>query len=211
MSSEPVSVGAILLAAGSSSRLGQPKQLLPWQGRSLLRNAAEAAVASGASPVIVVLGSRADEIAPQIDGLPVHSIVNSDWEQGMGSSLQAGMRRLGKTADPDAVLVLLCDQPLVTPEYLKTVIATYREQPQKSVASHYQDGMLGPPCLFIRDLFPALTKLSGAQGARAVISKLPAEELSLVPFPEGLADVDTQEDWQRLTGDRVRESSNDEQ
>lgn len=198
MPSDRSMVGAILLAAGSSTRLGQPKQLLSWQGQSLLRHAATVALASGVSPLVVVLGSRADEIAPELDGLAVTPVINPDWEDGMGSSLQVGLRNLRETTDPEAVLVLLCDQPLVTPARLRTILQCHADAPRLAVASHYADGVLGPPCLFTRKLFPRLEALSGAQGARAVLGKLKNEGISRVPFPEGLMDVDTWEDWERV-------------
>lgn len=210
MLSESGAVGAILLAAGSSERLGQPKQLLPWRGQTLLRHAAEVILASGVSPVIVVLGSRAGEMVPELDGLNVHTVVNSDWQQGMGSSLQTGLHALSALAKLNAVLILLCDQPLVTPDNLKSLIARNNEERRLAAASEYSDGVLGPPCLFTKELFPRLATLSGAQGARALLGKLAPDQLSIVPFPDGLTDVDTREDWERLQDAAMIKSSHDE-
>jgi molybdenum cofactor cytidylyltransferase len=207
MSSESGVVGAILLAAGSSERLGQPKQLLPWRGQTLLRHAAEVTLASGVSPIVVVLGSRADEMATELNGLDVHKVVNPVWQQGMGSSLRSGLIALFALANLDAVLVLLCDQPLVTPDYLDSMIARYHEDPRLAVASKYEDSVLGPPCLFSKELFPRLQALSGAQGARALLGKLAPDQLSVLPFPDGLTDVDTWEDWERLRdGTKIKNS-----
>jgi molybdenum cofactor cytidylyltransferase len=195
-----LSVGAVLLAAGSSSRLGQPKQLLRLRGETLLRHAATVTLAAGASPVVVVLGSQADAMFPELDGLAVETVVNPDWSLGMGASLQAGLRRLEEHAAgaTDAVLVVLCDQPLVTREHLEALIGRYRHDEPAAAASEYADGVFGPPCLFSRPLFPALMALTGAQGARAVLGTLPPDRLSRVSFPEGLMDIDTMEDWERV-------------
>lgn len=202
MSSEIRSVGALLLAAGSSSRLGQPKQLLRWQGQTLLRNAARGALESGVSPVVVVLGSRPDLMAPELAGLPVQIVTNGDWETGMGSSLTFGLQALEARASkpPDAVLVLLCDQPLVTAAHLQTILDRYADSKKHVVASEYSEGVTGPPCLFSRAFFPKLRTLSPAQGARALLGRLSPEECARVPFPGGLMDVDTPNDWERVRG-----------
>ncbi len=191
-------LGAIILAAGSSTRLGQPKQLLRWQGKTLLRNALEVTLSTGASPVVVVLGNRADKMIAEMDGLIVETVVNPDWDTGMGSSLQAGMHRLEEICVPDAVLVLLCDQPLVTSLHLHAIIEAGRVEQRFAVASEYAEGVLGPPCLFTRPLFAKLKALSGTQGARALLGTLPPDQLSRVAFPDGLLDIDTAADWERL-------------
>lgn len=200
MPSENRSVGAILLAAGSSSRLGQPKQLLRWQGKTLLRNAATAALVSRADPIVVVLGSRPELVTPELADLPVHIGINPDWEQGMGSSLTFGLQTLEAMASEslDAVLVLLCDQPLVTVAHLRSILERYAAEGKPVVASAYSADALGPPCLFSRAFFPKLRALSPAQGARALLGKLTSDECSRVSFPEGLQDVDTPEDWERI-------------
>ncbi|MES2464205.1 MAG: nucleotidyltransferase family protein [Armatimonadota bacterium] len=191
-------LGAILLAAGSSTRLGQPKQLLRWQGKTLLRNAVDVTLSTGASPVVVVLGSRAEEMMPEINGLSVQTVVNPDWDKGMGSSLQAGLLRLEEITVPESVLVLLSDQPLVTASHLHAIIEASRVEQRLAVASEYAEGVLGPPCLFTRPLFAKLKALSGTQGARALLGTLPPDQLSRVSFPDGLLDIDTMADWERL-------------
>src|SRR5580692_2476743 len=111
----PIRVALILLAAGPSTRLGQPKQLLPFRGRSLLRHAAETALASSCRPVVVVLGASAERMKSELTDLPVMIAVNSGWESGMGSSIRAGLEALtnGKNADAGvgAVVIMVCDQP----------------------------------------------------------------------------------------------------
>ncbi len=202
MLSETPGIGAILLAAGASARLGQPKQLLRWQGQSLLRRAATTALEAGLSPVVVVVGSGSETMTPELNGLGVTIAVNPDWEIGMGSSLRTGLRKLTEIAFPDGVIVLLCDQPLVTSAHLRTLVTQYATAPRPAavaaVASEYADGVLGPPTLLAAALFPALLALEGAHGARVVIQKLPPESVLRVSFPEGAADIDTVADWGRM-------------
>src|SRR3984957_901398 len=113
-------IAAILLAAGGSVRMGRRKQLLTYQGRTLLRRAAEAAVEAGCSPIVVVLGCEAERMAPELSDLPVIASVNIDWERGIGSSIKHGAARL-LTLSPrvDAALILLSDQPLVNAQTLR--------------------------------------------------------------------------------------------
>ncbi len=109
-------VGGLLLAAGGSSRLGQPKQLLQFKGKTLLRHAAEAMAGSMCDPVVVVLGAETERSANEIEGLPVVACVNENWQIGMSSSIKAGLAKLCREIEPDidAVLISLCDQPFVT-------------------------------------------------------------------------------------------------
>lgn len=187
-------VGVILLAAGGSSRLGTPKQLLrDASGETLLARATRAALASACHPVVVVLGAGADAIRPALEGLPVTVAVNPDWESGMAASLQTGLAVLG---DADAALVMLCDQPGVTPALLTSLVDTYHRTGHALVACEY-GGILAVPALFDHSLFPDLQALRGEQGARRVIQSY-AGPLSRVPFPEGLSDVDTAADLARL-------------
>ena len=113
-------VVALLLAAGGSRRMGHPKQLLLWQGASLVRRAAETALGSRCSELLVVLGSHAAEVSAELGGLPLRTCVNPDWAEGIASSLRTGVEALGEHAD--AVLVLLADQPKVDSALLDRLI-----------------------------------------------------------------------------------------
>ena len=192
--------GLILLAAGGSTRLGQPKQLLPFAGRTLLRHAAETAVDSGCAPLIAVLGADADRMRQEFDGLPAFTLLeNPDWRDGMASSLRCGIAALTTSADPvEAVVVLLCDQPFVTPSLLQTLVAARAGGDFAAAVSVYESGASGPPCIFARRLFPDLLALRGAEGARQVLRGLPKEAVVRVAFPEGDQDVDTVGDWERV-------------
>ena len=190
-------VGLILLAAGGSSRLGHPKQLLPYQGRTLLRHAAQTALASQCRPVIVVLGAQADRLHLEMAGLEVLVADNPDWEQGMGSSIRAGLAVLEASApDLTGVVLMLCDQPLITPDALDALIQAHADTVSPLVASEY-GGTLGVPTFFSLALFPELHALSGEKGAKAVIARHASEAVAL-PLPAGVWDVDTAADYERL-------------
>ena len=184
-------IGLILLAAGASSRLGQPKQLLHYQGRTLLRRAAETAAASGCAPLVLVTGALHDELLPEVAGLPFFSVQNHDWREGMSTSIRAGLDVLEmqtEGAPLDAALVMVCDQPLLTPEVLQSIIQQFRDTGQPVVATEYA-GTRGVPALFGAAVFPALRALSGPAGARELLRQ--HAHLPAVPFPGGEVDVDT--------------------
>jgi molybdenum cofactor cytidylyltransferase len=191
-------IGAVLLAGGSSSRLGRPKQLIKFGGMSLLRRAASAATGAKCSPVIVVTGASAEECSSELDGLDVHEVVNSKWSTGMASSIRAGIRAL-TTAAPQtsAAVILLCDQPHVSPEIIENLLEKYRSTNAPVVASSYGKDGYGVPALFERSLFPELLELEGDIGAKRVITKWHSAARFL-PFPQGEVDIDTPEDVANL-------------
>ena len=188
----------ILLAAGSSSRLGRPKQLLPYQGRTLLRRAAETAVAAaGDAPVVVVTGALHAELLPELAGLPVRVVRCPEWERGMGASLKTGLQALEtQTSLLDSVTVLLCDQPLLTPALLRQLAETYAATGRPIVASEY-GGVRGVPVLFGAEALPLLRQLPDAAGAAQLLKRHP-ELVATVPFPGGALDVDTEAQYAAL-------------
>jgi molybdenum cofactor cytidylyltransferase len=186
-------VAAVVLAAGSSRRMGKPKLLLRWGASSLLRRAVEAALAA-ADRVVVVVGPDPDRMREELAGLPVQVVVNPDHAQGLASSLRCGLRAL---PDAPAVLVTLADQPRVTGDHLRRLVEAYRTTGAPVVAASYA-GTVGVPAVFRRDLFGELLSLQGDSGARPVIERH-RDEAVLVPVPEAAVDVDTPEDWARLT------------
>ena len=192
--------GAIVLAAGASTRLGRPKQLLPYQGQSLLRRAASEAVkAVEKGPVAVVLGASAEKMHPELEGLPVLPVENPAWSSGMGSSVRAGMEALLQVQPKlKGVLLLLCDQPHLRSATLTALLETHKATGAPVVASAY-GGTLGVPAFFERSLFPQLLALRGQEGARKIISAQPPEAVAAVPFPEGAIDIDTPADYERLS------------
>ncbi|GAB2856178.1 nucleotidyltransferase family protein [Hymenobacter ruber] len=181
-------VALLLLAAGASTRMGRPKQLLLYHGRTLLRHAAETAVASSCAPIVLVTGALHESLVAEVSGLPIHAIHNPDWETGMASSIRAGLGALAGTA-PVAVLIMLTDQPLVTPELLRELMARQQQTQAPVVAATYGD-TLGVPAVFAAAKLPELLELQGQQGAGRLIASYGAA-VQRVPFPEGLLDVDT--------------------
>jgi len=180
----------ILLAAGASNRFGRPKQLIPFKGHSLLRHLAETALASNAASVHIVLGAYADFLKHQLHGLKVHTIVNSDWNLGISSSVHAGVKDLGRSVK--AALIILCDQPYVTSKLLNRMMETFEKTKKLIIACEYKNA-LGVPALFDRKLFGKLENLSGDRGAKQVIMKH-RNDVASIPFPEGSIDIDTPED-----------------
>jgi molybdenum cofactor cytidylyltransferase len=187
---------AILLAAGSSTRMGTAKQLLDFRGKPLARHAAECAIAAGCDPVIVVLGSGEREIRPVLAGLPVEIVVNDRWPEGMGTSIQAGLRALEDREVSGAILAL-SDQPFVTPGFLSGLVDRHRESGRRIVAASYS-GTAGVPVFFARDAFPLLMALKPDQGCKGVILGHPAEA-ELVDCPAAAMDIDTPGDYARAT------------
>jgi xanthine/CO dehydrogenase XdhC/CoxF family maturation factor/CTP:molybdopterin cytidylyltransferase MocA len=189
------SVAAIVLAAGASTRMGRPKQLLPSiGGESLLRRSAMEALRSGCRPVIVVTGAHADESSSEVGDLPVQLIHNPDWTSGMSSSLRAGLSALDADDNrAEAAIVTVCDQPFARAPVLEALVRAYRTSRKGIVASEY-GGVLGVPALFAREHFAELVGLRGAVGARQVIAAH-APDVVRAPFPEGAIDLDTPEDY----------------
>ena len=191
--------GAIILAAGSSSRLGHPKQFLTYEGKALLRRTVEAAAAAGCSPVIVVSGRDDSLIKDHLRGMEVLVVHNSQWQRGLGTSIRAGITH-AQQFDPalDSILLLVCDQIHLTADLISLMRQT-REEEQKPIVACRYAGSLGVPALFARVLFRQLQTLADASGAKELISQ--GENLvSGVSFPHGSIDIDTVEDEARYLG-----------
>ena len=193
-------VGIIVLAAGASSRMGGPKQLLRYDGETLLRRAVRAALGSRCRPAVVVLGAQAEALRGEVVGAQV--VINEEWEEGMASSLRCGLRALeAATSEPlAAAVLLLCDQPFVTSTVINRLLETYETERPLLVASEYEVGgetARGVPALFSRALFSELMDLRGVGGAKRVIRRH-ASEAAFIAAPEAAFDVDTPEDYRRL-------------
>ncbi|MGH2460119.1 MAG: nucleotidyltransferase family protein [Chloroflexota bacterium] len=189
-------VRGILLAAGASSRLGQPKQLLAFGGRPLVRHVAEQALASRLAGLTVVVGHHAAEVSAALDGLSAAVVENPSYSLGQSTSLRAGL--LDFPADGSAALVLLVDQPFVTPTLIDRLIALYQESMALIVAPRCE-GRRGNPVLFDRELIPELLTVVGDTGAREVISR---HRDQLVPLEltddRAFQDIDTWDDYRKL-------------
>jgi molybdenum cofactor cytidylyltransferase len=190
-------IGIVILAAGPSSRLGEPKQLLQYGSQNLLQNAINAAVMSNARPVIVVLGANADEISKEIDRSNTHAIINTEWEEGMAASVRYGLNELlFISPSTEAVIFMVCDQPHVSSELLNELIKEQKQTGKPIIACNYREAT-GPPALFHKSLFNELMKLKGDVGARKIIQKH-SDDVATIQFPEGKIDIDTKEDYDAL-------------
>lgn len=190
--------GIIILAAGSSSRLGQPKQKLLYKGKSLLQHAVEEGLASLSSLMVVVLGSDAVNNRREIKEHPdIHIVINQNWEEGMSSSIKTGITELiNLEPSISQAIIMLCDQPFVDAELLNKLIAE-KQLSGKAIAACTYDNTLGTPVLFDRIFFPQLLMLEGQQGAKKIIIDN-EEQLVPVPFPYGNIDIDTIDDYEKL-------------
>ncbi len=190
-------VAAIILAAGESSRFGRPKQLIRLDGKPLIRRVVDEAHDANCRPIIVVAGNSKDEIRGELRATNATIIENQNWEDGIGTSIRAGIRHLiGTEAGIEAVVLLVCDQPFVNSQTIRGLIALYAETKKPIVASRYAK-TIGVPALFDRLCFSELVALDGDSGAKTIISSNPARVAELM-FPDGAIDIDTIEDWERL-------------
>jgi molybdenum cofactor cytidylyltransferase len=197
----------IILAAGASTRLGQPKQLLEWRGEPFVRAVARTALQAGLDPVIVVTGAHGDPVEAALAGIPVRVVRNTEWEEGQASSIRAGLSALEKSQEtPRApftggAIFLLVDQPQVTIGLLKALMETHAAGLQSIVAPLVLDQRANP-VLFDRRTFPDLRELRGDVGGRAIFGNHRVEYL---PWHDQrlLLDVDTPEAYARLLEDET--------
>ncbi|MEO5590199.1 MAG: nucleotidyltransferase family protein [Gemmatimonadaceae bacterium] len=189
---EPSGIGAVILAAGSSTRFGSPKQLLEIDGQALLQRAIEAAIQAGLKPVVVVLGANAMMIAPSLaESDAVSVVVNHDWENGQASSLAVGIT----AANNDrlrGVIVMLADQPGVDANSLERLVGAFDNE-HRVIAAAYSD-TVGAPVLFGMEYLPALTTLSGDHGAGGWLRAHP-DAVTAIEMAEAALDIDTPADF----------------
>lgn len=189
----------MVLAAGGSRRLGRPKQLVQKDGESLLRRTARLALKAGCAPVVVVLGSQAGLLAGELVGLPVEVVVNAEWNSGMASSIGCGLGALA-VRGPAAVMVLVCDQALLSEQIMTSLIATHRQSGGKlrpDITASTYGGVRGVPAIFDAVVFPALMQLTGEDGARKIIAES-RWKVATVEFAGGAVDIDLPSDLDRL-------------
>jgi molybdenum cofactor cytidylyltransferase len=188
-------VAGVILAAGSSTRMGRNKLLLPIGGETVIRRAVREALEAGLDPVVVVLGHEADRVRDELTDLHCVAIVNPDHANGVGTSLRAGVAHASAEARAGAVMVLLADMPFVTAASIRRVVETYRESRAPLVLSRYGD-VDAPPTLYDRSLFPELLALGEGQCGKKVV-RHHAHEAAIVPSPAfALRDIDVAEDYE---------------
>jgi molybdenum cofactor cytidylyltransferase len=189
----------ILLAAGTSSRMGQPKQLLKWRGQLLVRHVATQALASKIAGLIVVLGAGAPNVRAALTGLdgPIHLVENPDFASGQASSVRSGLAALPSAAS--GALVLLVDQPLVSPMLINRLLEQSSARPDAvAVIPRYQ-AQRGNPVILARSIFTELGQLTGDSGARTVLERY-RERVMMVDLddPAVITDIDTPEEYAQL-------------
>ena len=187
----PSSTSILILAAGNSSRLGLPKQLLQFQGKSLLRHAAEIALATHPAEVACVLGFESDRMKHELDDLAVRLVLNHGWQEGVASSVREGILSLPVTID--STVITLCDQPFVTSSHLVSLISACGVE--KPISATGYENTVGVPACFAHSVFSELLDLHGDAGAKKVINSDPAR-VNAIPFPEAGIDIDTLRDYQ---------------
>lgn len=189
----PFRFGVAILAAGASTRMGTPKQLIELDGKPLLLRAVEAALASAAWPVVVVLGAHTEKIRPILARLPVLVTENPAWAEGMAASIRAGVTTLQQFSRAlDAAVIALCDQPAFSADTIARLVAAQHASGRSIVAAHYA-GRHGAPALFLREHFPTLVSLTGEEGARALLNS-DLDRVAPVDLPELALDLDTPAD-----------------
>jgi molybdenum cofactor cytidylyltransferase len=190
-------IGIIILAAGTSARMGSSKQLLSYRGKSLLQHSIDTALDSLAEQVIVVLGARKEIIEQELDQSNIQLIENPLWESGMASSIKVGLQKLKKILpEADGAIFMVCDQPFVNAELLNKLIEKHIISGKNIVASKYAD-TLGTPTLFHYSFFDELSKLKGDIGAKSLIKNYKNQTES-VEFQLGSIDIDTRENYLNL-------------
>lgn len=187
----------IVLAAGGSTRLGRPKQLLSYNGTSLLQHTIDAARQSTILSIIVVLGSDHESINKNIDVTGLHVVRNDNWQTGMASSIICGIKSLERIAPGvDGAILMACDQPFINAALLDDLLLVQKASNKPIVASRYKD-TIGIPALFHKEFFGQLLDLEGDKGAKKLMNQS-ADCCATVPFPLGSIDIDTLDDYEAL-------------
>lgn len=192
-------IAILILAAGESTRMGQPKQLLPWKDGTLLDNAIKTAKASRAKDIFVILGANSKEIRATILEEKIVVLDNPNWKNGLGSSISKGIEHLIESDKTyDGVLIMLCDQPFISSSYLNQIIRSFKENEGKIIATDYNN-RAGVPAIFNISHFKELKQLNDDYGAKKILEQY-REDLILIDPKGNELDLDTPEDYRTLIG-----------
>jgi len=185
----------LILAAGNSSRLGYPKQLIEFEGETLIERITTIAL-TVSEDILIVLGGNTDMIIPKLERFKntVSTIFNPDWQQGMGTSIRVGVEKLAEKSD--LILILLSDQPFISKVLLQNMLQTFANS-QNPIVSCVYNQQLGVPMLFDKTVFKELLNLKGERGAKSFLNHY-KNSISTVDFPQGIFDIDTIEDVKKL-------------
>jgi len=200
------SAAAVILAAGESVRLGQPKQLLSFRGKPLLRATIDSAHEAGCTPIAVVI-PEVEPTAPAsvalrhgieraLAGSEAILVENPEWRRGVGTSIRVGVKAIS-ASDVETLILLVCDQPSVDNATI-ALLRARREQTGKAIVASAYAQTLGVPALFDRSFFDALMELPDDQGAKSLILSYP-ESVAEIALPDGAIDIDSPADWAKLS------------
>ena len=190
------------MAAGSSSRLGKPKQLLPFRGTTLLQQTIDQAKTINVGPVVLVTGAYHDKIIEETNTQGLNVVHNDFWQDGMTSSIISGLKEaINLSPDIDAAIILMCDQPFLSSSVLLEMIEAYMSTGKEIIQCKYGDNY-GPPVLFDQSLFASIMALNEKNGARSIIRQHP-EKVAFVSFPDGCIDIDTEADFEKLNQGKI--------
>jgi molybdenum cofactor cytidylyltransferase len=189
--------GIIILAAGNSSRMGKPKQLLNYKGKTLLQTVIDEALKTDCKPIIVVLGANAEEIASKHNNDQIHFVINESWENGMASGIAAGLSSvIDNNIEIESVIIAVSDQVFIKMTNFSHLIEKQNETGKNIVASKYAE-TIGTPVLFRKHYFDALLSLKGTDGAKKLLKQY-SQDVETVPFELGEIDIDTETDYNNL-------------
>lgn len=188
----------LILAAGDSSRMGFPKQLLKWKNTTLLQHTIDTVKKIAAEEIILVLGANSEKIKAEIDSNEVTVLVNKNWNLGLGDSIAYGINYIETIlSEAESVLIMLADQPLIDTEFLIKMIESYRSNPTRIVSTFYEEGKFGVPTIFNKKYFPELLKLNDDKGAKSVLKKY-SDDLLFIDGKDFINDIDTVKDYEEL-------------
>jgi molybdenum cofactor cytidylyltransferase len=189
--------GILILAAGSSRRMGKPKQLLEFEGSTLLSHITKIACKSQLYPVIVVLGANEELIKNSLDLSQLDIVINENWQEGMASSIVKGINSMKeKYPEVDGVIIAVGDQPYINETQLYQLLEAQNKMGLPIAACSYT-GVIGTPALFHQSVFPELAALKGDIGAKKLIEKR-IQEVVTINFDKGIIDIDTKKDYEDL-------------
>lgn len=187
----------LILAAGQSKRLGSSKQLLQYEGQTLINRLIGIIKKASSFPITVVLGANAENIKATIIKENVDIVINENWEEGMASSIRVGLEAANaSTPNLDGIIILVCDQPFLTEESIRSLLELQKNS-SLPIAACYYSNSIGTPALFHKSVFPELLALKGDTGARLII-KNRENEVAKLHFDKGVVDIDTLEDYNKL-------------
>ncbi len=185
------------MAAGGSSRMGSPKQLLPWNNSTLIETAIKTALASSSGKIFVVLGANSNQISQHITSYDVETLYNMHWVKGLGHSIAAGVKHIMSHDSFNGVLVMLADQPLISSDDLDKLIASFKEGKRQIVATQYENTRIGVPAIFDQFYYQQLATLNEDKGAKEVLLAN-KEHILAIELSNKLLDIDTKEAYNKL-------------